>query len=32
MVEAIFHQAPFGISSGWSSYEQSISEELQSIR
>jgi hypothetical protein len=32
MVEAIFHQAPFGISSGWSSYEQSISEEIQSVR
>jgi hypothetical protein len=32
MVEAIFHQAPFGISSGWSSFEQSMSEELQSIR
>jgi hypothetical protein len=31
-VEAVFHQAPFGISSGWSSFEQSISEEIQSIR
>jgi hypothetical protein len=31
-VEAIFHQAPFGIASGWSTYEQSISEEIQSIR
>jgi hypothetical protein len=31
-VEAIFHQAPFGIPSGWSTYEQSISEEIQSIR
>jgi hypothetical protein len=31
-VEAVFHQAPFGIPSGWSTYEQSISEEIQSVR
>jgi hypothetical protein len=31
-VEAIFHQAPFGIASGWSSFEESISEEIQNIR
>ena len=31
-VEAIFHQAPFGIASGWSSFEDSISEEIQNIR
>jgi hypothetical protein len=31
-IEAIFHQAPFGIPSGWSTYEQSISEEIQNIR
>ena len=31
-VEAVFHQAPFGIPSGWSTYERSISEEIQSIR
>jgi hypothetical protein len=31
-VEAIFHQAPFGIPSGWSSYEQAMSEAIQSIR
>lgn len=31
-IEAIFHQAPFGISSGWSSFEDAISEEIQSIR
>jgi len=31
-VEAIFHQAPFGINSGWSSYEDSIGEEIQNIR
>ncbi len=27
-----FAQAPFGIPSGWSTYPQSISEEIQSIR
>ncbi|MEJ2245045.1 MAG: hypothetical protein P8Y80_02995 [Acidobacteriota bacterium] len=31
-IEAVFHQAPFGISSGWSTYEESISEEIQSVR
>ena len=31
-IEAAFHQAPFGISSGWSSFEESISEEIQSVR
>jgi hypothetical protein len=31
-IEAVFHQAPFGIPSGWSTHEQSISEEIQSIR
>ena len=31
-VEAVFHQAPFGIPSGWSTYEQSIGEEIQSVR
>ena len=31
-IEAVFHQAPFGIPSGWSMYEQSISEEIQSVR
>jgi hypothetical protein len=31
-IEAVFHQAPFGIPSGWSTYQQSISEEIQSIR
>jgi hypothetical protein len=32
MVEAVFDKAPFGMPSGWSTYEQSISEEIQSIR
>lgn len=31
-IEAVFHQAPFGIPSGWSTYEQSIGEEIQSVR
>ncbi|MFC1839382.1 hypothetical protein ACFL1N_07375 [Thermodesulfobacteriota bacterium] len=31
-IEAVFHKAPFGINSGWSSYEQGMSEEIQSIR
>ena len=31
-VEALFHRAPYGIGSGWSTYERSISEEIQSVR
>jgi hypothetical protein len=31
-VEAVFHRAPYGIPSGWSTYEQSISERIQSVR
>ena len=31
-IEAIFHQAPYGIASGWSTYEQSISSEIQDVR
>ncbi|MDR0842649.1 MAG: hypothetical protein LBP68_04420 [Acidobacteriota bacterium] len=31
-IEAIFHRSPYGLNSGWSTYEQGISEELQSIR
>jgi hypothetical protein len=31
-IEAIFHRAPFGMPSGWSTYEQSISSEIQDIR
>lgn len=31
-IEAVFHRAPFGINSGWSSYEEGMSEEIQSIR
>ena len=31
-IEAIFHRAPFGMDSGWSTYEQSISSEIQDVR
>jgi len=31
-IEAVFQRAPFGIPSGWSTYEQSISEERQDVR
>jgi hypothetical protein len=31
-IEAIFHRAPFGTPSGWSTYEQSISSEAQDVR
>jgi hypothetical protein len=31
-VEAVFHRAPFGINSGWSTYEQGMSEDFQSVR
>ena len=31
-VEAVFHRAPYGIPSGWSSYEQAMSEAIQSVR
>ena len=31
-VEAIFHRAPYGTPSGWSSFEQAMSESIQSVR
>jgi len=31
-IEAVFHRCPYGTNSGWSTYEQGISEEIQSIR
>jgi hypothetical protein len=31
-IEAVFHRCPYGMNSGWSTYEQTMSEELQSIR
>lgn len=31
-VEAVFHRCPYGMNSGWSTYEQGISEEYRSIK
>ena len=31
-IEAVFHRGAYGINSGWSTYEQGMSEESQSIR
>jgi hypothetical protein len=31
-IEAIFHRAPYGIASGWSTFEQAMSESIQSVR
>jgi hypothetical protein len=31
-IEAIFHRAPFGTASGWSTWEQSMSSEAQDVR
>jgi hypothetical protein len=31
-IEAIFHRCPYGMNSGWSTYEKSISEEMQNIK
>jgi hypothetical protein len=31
-IEAIFHRAPFGMPSGWSTYEASASSEVQDVR
>jgi len=31
-IEAVFHRAPYGINSGWSTYEQGMSEEVQDVR
>jgi len=31
-IEAVFARCPFGMNSGWSTYQQGMSEELQSIR
>jgi hypothetical protein len=30
-IEAVFHRCPYGMNSGWSTYEQGMSEEIQSI-
>jgi len=31
-IEAIFHRAPYGINSGWSTYEQGLSDQPQIVR
>jgi hypothetical protein len=31
-IEAVFHRCPYGMNSGWSTQEQGMSEEIQSIR
>ena len=31
-IEAIFHRCPYGLNSGWSTFEQTMSEERQSVR
>lgn len=31
-IEAVFLRAPYGLNSGWSTYEQGLSEDIQSIR
>jgi hypothetical protein len=31
-IEAIFHRAPYGMQSGWSTYEQGMSDQPQSVR
>jgi hypothetical protein len=31
-IEAVFHRCLYGMNSGWSTYEQGMSEEIQSIR
>jgi hypothetical protein len=31
-IEAIFHRYPYGMNSGWSTYEQGMSDQIQSIR
>jgi len=31
-IEAVFHRCPYGMNSGWSTYEQGMSDKIQSIR
>jgi hypothetical protein len=31
-IEAVLHRCPYGMNSGWSTYEQGLSEEIQDIR
>jgi hypothetical protein len=30
-IEAILHQVPYGMNSGWSSYEDGLSDRLQDV-
>jgi hypothetical protein len=30
-IEAVFHRAPYGINSGWSTYEQGMSDQIQIV-
>jgi len=31
-IEAVLHRCPYGMNSGWSTYEQGLSEEIQNIK
>jgi hypothetical protein len=31
-IEAVLHRCPYGMNSGWSSYDQGLSEEIQNIK
>jgi hypothetical protein len=31
-IEAVFHRCPYGMNSGWSTYEQGLSDQIQSVR
>jgi hypothetical protein len=31
-IEAVFHRCPYGMNSGWSTYEKGMSEEIQNIK
>jgi hypothetical protein len=31
-IEALFHRCPYGMNSGWSTYEEGMSDQIQSIR
>jgi hypothetical protein len=31
-IEAVFHRCPYGMNSGWSTYEQGMSDQIQSVR
>jgi hypothetical protein len=31
-IEAVFHRCPYGLNSGWSTYEQGMSDQIQGIR